>query len=122
MSSGRTSATALSRRYEKPIAAAAFPPYRLSARLLTPVVAICLALYVFASLYERGVQGRPSGVLIVTDTTPDEPVEYVKVNKPSMNSSAGVYHCFTCMHAAPHYRSHALGWLTRETSVCARRD
>jgi hypothetical protein len=38
------------------------------------------------------VQGRPSGVLIVTDTTPEEPVEYVKVNKPSMNSSAGVYH------------------------------
>lgn len=35
------------------------------------------------------VQGRPSGVLIVTDTTPEVPVEYVKVNKPSMNSSAG---------------------------------
>lgn len=42
------------------------------------------------------VQGRPSGVLIVTDTTPGEPVEYVKVNKPSMNSSAGVCRRSTC--------------------------
>ena len=34
------------------------------------------------------VQGRPSGVLIVTDTTPEEPVELAKVKAPSMNSSA----------------------------------
>ena len=35
------------------------------------------------------MQGRPSGVLIVTDTTPEEPVELAKVKAPSMNSSAG---------------------------------
>ena len=34
-------------------------------------------------------QGRPSGVLIVTDTTPSEAEEFVKTVAPSMNSSMG---------------------------------
>lgn len=46
----------------------------------------CAACYVYS-------QGRPSGVLIVTDSTPEVKVELVKVVAPSMNSSQGEHSC-----------------------------
>ena len=61
------------------------------------------------------VQGRPSGVLIVTDTTPEEPVEYVKVNKPSMNSSAG-NHPLVSLTFLPHF-SHVLSHRNNQLSL-----